>query len=63
MIHAQRLVYICMCRGTSILSPTEKATLATEVKRLYVKYSSTIFFIFYSYFGVLELTILDKGQY
>lgn len=39
----------------------EKAAKPTEVKQLYGKYSSAIFFVFYSYFGTLEAAILDKG--
>jgi hypothetical protein len=40
----------------------EKAAEATEVKQLYEKHSSVIFFIFYSYFGSLESAILEKAN-
>lgn len=40
---------------------TEKAAKPADVKQLYVKYSSAIFFVFYSCFGTLEAAILDKG--
>ena len=46
----------------SLSSPAEKAAVVTDVKELYQKYSSAIFFVFYSYFGSLESAILDKGQ-
>ena len=46
----------------SLSSSTEKAAVVTDVKELYQKYSSAIFFVFYSYFGSLESAILDKGQ-